>query len=87
MGEETSDRWKEIRKLATHGDVGQLLPIGCPNCGSSVRISFYSGQRNALNMDCLHCHHGIRADGLESVPLWVGRFNGSFFTQPASAAG
>jgi hypothetical protein len=79
------DEWTEIRRLATHGRADELLAIGCPNCGAAIRVSFVSGRRNALNIECLHCYQGIRADGLDSVPSWVGQYNGSFFTNPATA--
>jgi hypothetical protein len=88
-----SDSWNEIRRVIGDGTAGDVLALACPNCGSALRVSFYPGDKTiafptrlqfaAVNIDCVQCDAGLRADGCDISPPWVLELGEKITTKPA----
>jgi hypothetical protein len=77
-----AEKWREIRKAIVGGTLEDVLQLGCPRCGSSLRIIFMRGRRNSLNIDCSSCSEKIRADGVDVIPSWATEWQSILSTHP-----
>jgi hypothetical protein len=97
MGKESQttegDRWNEIHRVIGEGTARDVLALGCPKCGSALRVSFYPGNKAitfperlqfaAVNIDCIQCGALLREDGCDINPPWVLELGEKITTKPA----
>lgn len=65
-----------------HGKGDEVRSLGCPQCGGSLKIGIYRGQKISGGMKCKKCDYIVRFHGLREDPPWVAEPGSEFETTP-----
>jgi len=59
--------WDDIEEILFEGTQEQIDSVKCPECGGSLRASYFAVTRN-MEIRCKECGTTVRSHGISEVP-------------------